>query len=751
VAFWHVRKQFPDGSKDFFCVMPDPRGERDWVKGTPPDAESILFRLPQLLDALSDRRTAAVAWCEGEKDANSVMTEWGILSTSVHTGRSVSDDAVAPWALRADYAGKILVIADNDANGSGLYTAQRRVEILFEAGFSSSQIEVLLPASGNDVTDHIEAGLGLAEMEQMDLAELRVRAPKRAALDALGVYEGETVKPGDVVQASGARRIPDVQESAEVSTSVSAVFGDDPELPEPGEPRPVLPPHTEPLEVAREIMRLEFEDAGIRMLAHWRGSFFWWQAGAWEETPDRTVRVWLYGILGRARLRVTEKVKGSASRVHLMPWCPTSRKVGDVLAALAAESAIADLVEDGSWIEEDARTRCAEMLVKNQQNSQVSPEDARRCGQSLVYRIRDFIPTSAGLLDPVSRSMKNLDPGYFNLSCIPVYSALWENARIIAHPPEWQAFLNLLWPDDPDSISALQEMFGYMLSGETGKQKAFMLVGPPRSGKGTIARILTLLMGSRNVAGPTLASLGQNFGLSSLIGKSLAIISDARFRGRDADQVIERLLSITGEDRIDIDRKNREIWTGQLAARFLLLSNELPYLADASGAVATRFIVLMLQNSWLGQEDEGLMDRLAGELPQILEWSLQGLDRLRERGRFTEPESSADARAQLAELTSPEMVFITDACERGPLEEVTIKAAFAAWTFWCKENGHSASTVQKFGQRLRAALPSLEIKHYEKGKVRSYTGIGLNSEYTKIMEGAGETIKPGEVSNAKSE
>jgi putative DNA primase/helicase len=52
------------------------------------------------------------------------------------------------------------------------------------------------------------------------------------------------------------------------------------------------------------------------------------------------------------------------------------------------------------------------------------------------------------------------------------------------------------------------------------------------------------------------------------------------------------LLSITGEDTIIIDRKFREAWTGRLQARFPILSNELPCLADASGALASRFIVL---------------------------------------------------------------------------------------------------------------------------------------------------------------
>ena len=87
----------------------------------------------------------------------------------------------------------------------------------------------------------------------------------------------------------------------------------------------------------------------------------------------------------------------------------------------------------------------------------------------------------------------------------------------------------------------------------------FLLVGPKRSGKGTIARVLTGLLGMHNTAAPTLAGLTQNFGLQPLIGKPLAIISDARL-GTRADNMIavERLLSISGEDTLTIDRKYRD-------------------------------------------------------------------------------------------------------------------------------------------------------------------------------------------------
>ena len=89
--------------------------------------------------------------------------------------------------------------------------------------------------------------------------------------------------------------------------------------------------------------------------------------------------------------------------------------------------------------------------------------------------------------------------------------------------------------------------------------------------------------------------------------------------------VVERLLSISGGDDQSVNRKNRTRISTRLSVRFVLASNELPRLPEASGALATRFHILKLPNSFIGKEDHGLKAKLAGEMPAILQWSARGL------------------------------------------------------------------------------------------------------------------------------
>ena len=99
--------------------------------------------------------------------------------------------------------------------------------------------------------------------------------------------------------------------------------------------------------------------------------------------------------------------------------------------------------------------------------------------------------------------------------------------------------------------------------------------------------------------------MNTNFGLSPLIGKPLAIIADARL-GNSALTIVERLLSITGEDTLTVDRKYREPWTGRLPTRFVVLTNELPEFKDCVRSLANQFLTLRMTESFLGRENPGL-------------------------------------------------------------------------------------------------------------------------------------------------
>ena len=383
---------------------------------------------------------------------------------------------------------------------------------------------------------------------------------------------------------------------------------------------------------------------------------------------------------------------------------PTARKVsrslvGNVALALAGYSKIDGATRQPSWLLDNPPFPAADVLP---------------CRNALVY-----LP---GVADGRATTCPPT-PGFF---CPYVLDYDYDPGADA--PAEWFRFLTSLWPDDEDSINALQEWMGYLLTPDTRQQKILMMIGPKRSGKGTIARVFRALLGPENVASPTLASLGTNFGLAPLIGKPAATITDARLSGRaDIAQIVERLLSISGEDGQTIDRKHLPAVTVKLPTRFTLISNELPRLTEMSGALAGRMVILRLTESFYGREDHELERRLMPELPGILLWAIDGWKRLRDRGHFVQPETGRPMVEELEDLSSPIGMFVKERCIVSPAEEVPVKVLFAAWREWCTEkNREHVGDESAFGRNLRTVVPKLDTKPVKSQGVYSRHFMGIN-------------------------
>ena len=182
-----------------------------------------------------------------------------------------------------------------------------------------------------------------------------------------------------------------------------------------------------------------------------------------------------------------------------------------------------------------------------------------------------------------------------------------------------------------------------------------------------------------------------------------------------------------------VAEKYKPAWTGRLGVRFMFMSNEPPPLPDNSGAIVGRLILLYMPRSWLGREDTELADVLLTELSAILNWSLDGLERLQRNGHFIRVTSSDTLLELLHEGASPIKQFVEERCLLKAGETVAKDALYGAWKDWCAETGHQAGTKENLSKKLVAAFGRDVIdSHGRRGgrgeQVRVYSGIALRPD-----------------------
>jgi len=453
---------------------------------------------------------------------------------------------------------------------------------------------------------------------------------------------------------------------------------------------PAVLPSAAPMRVAEHLAGQCLDIEGRLLLRRWRGDWYRYRDGCYRAFSAEILEAETWKILDG--VFVPGKDGPTA-------YVPTISKVANVLRALHAVGTVIDeTAEPPIWVGGDGELP------------------------------RDVLVTRNGILDLATEQLRPLTPDLFS-TC--VVETPWDPTA--GKPERWIAFLESLWPGNPDAQTLLQEFFGYCLVADTSQQKMLFVIGPKRSGKGTIARIMTAMLGRDNVAGPSLSGLATQFGLQSLIGRPVGIISDARLSGR-ADQgvIIERLLSITGEDSITVDRKNREPITVRLPTRLVMMSNELPRLSDASGALASRMLLLQLSESFYGRENTDLEPQLLEELTGILLWSVRGWQTLQARGRFLVPQSSKDAIEDLDELSSPISMFIEDSCVVANDQWISCQLLYSTWCDWAKTTGYDPGSIMVFSRGLKAAQSRIKTVRVRANGDRTRRFVGIN---TRTREG----------------
>ena len=331
-------------------------------------------------------------------------------------------------------------------------------------------------------------------------------------------------------------------------------------------------------------------------------------------------------------------------------------------------------------------------------------------------------------------------------------------------PTKWLEFLDgLLIPED---ILTLQEYLGYLLIPSTKAQKMLVMTGKGGEGKSRIGLLLKKLFGEASHSESILRIETNRFASANLEYKLVMIDDDLNMVALPETRNIKSI--VTAEDRLCIERKNKQAVQGLLYVRFICFGNgnlvaahddsdgfnrkdsRFTYIRNSIFAICNptnvandinvglrwrrQILITVKDRDPARVDDPFLIEKLTAELPGILLWMLEGLKRLlannyqfaiseQSRRNLEAAMEDGDNLTQFMQETAY-VRFKPDTEERSTY-------LYRAYTKWCEDNLESPFPQKKFSQFLlkNAGKYGLTFSKHIEGKYRGFRGVCVHPAF----------------------
>ena len=293
--------------------------------------------------------------------------------------------------------------------------------------------------------------------------------------------------------------------------------------------------------------------------------------------------------------------------------------------------------------------------------------------------------------------------------------------------PTWLAFLDRVTDHDEELAAFLQRAVGYSLTGQVTEQCLFFLFGTGRNGKTTFLETLLKLIGEYAINTPTETLMARDRtaatnDLARLAGRRLVVANETN-EGQRLDEA--KVKALTGGNSITARYLYGEFFDFNPTHKLWLAGNHKPQVRGMDKAIWRRIKPIPFTVEIPSSEVDPLLpDKLAAELPGILNWAIAGCLDWQQNG-LGDTERVRAAAAEYQSEMDILRTFIEDELLQTP-GQTAAQEIYDRYTTWATRNGEREMSQTKLGKLLK-----------ERGFVqtrttaqRFWTGIRLRSHQT---------------------
>lgn len=359
----------------------------------------------------------------------------------------------------------------------------------------------------------------------------------------------------------------------------------------------------------------------------------------------------------------------------------------------------------------------------------------------------DLITVQNGILNTKTKKLSEFTPNIRFFNKVPVTYNPEQDCK------EIKKFFGEVLQDE-DEIDVIQEIFGFLLHDEYFMEKAFMFLGNGRNGKSKTLDLMKRFMGLDNCAEISLEKLEKdNFAMGELFKKKANLCGDLSSAALKNTGSFKKL---TGRDLISASRKFKNMVKFQNYAKMIFSANELPVTYDITDAFFNRWIIIDFPYQFLPQREIDLIEdeeakkkvklrdpkrieRIVSddEMSGLLNWALEGLDRLRKDGQFSRSPSTEQTKEKWMRKSNSCIAFLMD-CVKTDYNSYVSKTEFRQlYSYYCSFYKLSLKSDKSIKNTLNTYLGVMEDRKTIDGEQkRVWLGMTWNKE--EIRQGRQE-------------
>lgn len=308
--------------------------------------------------------------------------------------------------------------------------------------------------------------------------------------------------------------------------------------------------------------------------------------------------------------------------------------------------------------------------------------------------------------------------------------------------PRWTKFLLKTFEGDIEMVKWFQKVLGYAITGETGEQVFFILLGKGNNGKSVIGKVMQKILGnyahSANIN--TFLDTGAQSGsapnpdIMAMDGKRFVFTAEPKKYAKIDENKVK---TFTGEDSLsgrDLHEKGQRNFDP--CFKLFISANNMLKLDMDEYSIKRRVIVIPFNHTVKeSQIDKHLVDNLLKEAPAIMNWLLEGVKAWKKEGLKTHwsdqndglasgyPSLVVDAIRKYETESDNVLRWIEDDCTlEDDTARLTNKELYADYRQWCINNGEKPEKSNWWSR----AMGKHGFERWRNKTVKGFKGIKIS-------------------------